>query len=95
MERYLHIFVNYQQDDWSEKLTMAEFATNNNELASTKLFPFFANKGLHLHINFVIIDLSDANTCERIYKQKTLDIFRNLETIWKFAQKVIASAQKS
>ena len=47
MERYLRTFVNYQQDDWSEKLAMAKFAANNNQSASTKLSPFFATKDFH------------------------------------------------
>ena len=49
---------------------MAEFAPNNNESASTKLSPFFATKGLHPRMSFDIIDLSNANICEQIFKQK-------------------------
>ena len=78
MERHLCTFVNYQQDDWSKRLAMAEFAANNNESASTKLFPFFASKGLHPRMSFDIVDLSDASTRERIHKQKALDISRNI-----------------
>ena len=48
IEKHLRIFVNYQQDDWSDKLLIAKFAANNNELTSTKLFPFFISRGLHL-----------------------------------------------
>ena len=70
MEKYLRIFVNYQQHDWSDKLSMAEFAANNNNSASTKLSPFFASRGLHLHISFNVIDLLDTTTCERINKKK-------------------------
>ncbi len=95
MEKHLCTFVNYQQDDWSAKLAMAKFAANNNELASIKLFPFFASKDLHSCINFDIVDLSNANTCKRIHKQKALDIFGNMEITWKVSQKAIASAQES
>ena len=94
MERHLLTFVNYQQDYWSEKLAMAEFAANNNESSSTKLSPFFASKGLHPRMSFDIVDLSNANTRERIHKQKALDISGNIETTWEFARKTIASAQK-
>lgn len=80
MEKHLCTFVNYQRDDWSAKLAMAKFAANNNELASIKLFPFFASKDLHSCISFDIVDLSNANTCKRIHKQKALDIFGNMET---------------
>ena len=74
---------------------MAEFAANNNESVSTKLSLFFATKGLHPRMSFDIVDLSNASTCERILKQKALDISRNMETTWEFARKAMAVAQKS
>ncbi len=64
---------------------MAEFDANNNKLAFTKLSPFFATKSLHPPMSFDIVDLSDANTRERIFKQKALDISRNMETTREFA----------
>ena len=84
MERHLRIFVNYQQDDWPGKLAMAEFAANNNESASTKLSPFFATKGLHPHMSFDKVELSDTSTRERILNQKALDISGNMQTTWEF-----------
>ena len=80
MERHLRTFVNYQQDDWSEKLAMAKFAANNNQSASTKLSPFFATKSFHPRMSFDIVDLSDTSTRERILKQKALDISGKMET---------------
>ena len=94
MERHICIFVKYQQDDWSKKLAMAEFAANNNESAFTKLSPFFASKGLHPYMRFDIVDLFDASSRERIHKQKALDISGNMKTTWEFVRKAIASAQK-
>ena len=49
-EQYLHVYCNYQQDNWSELLPLAEFAYNNAPSATTSVFPFFANKGYHLNI---------------------------------------------
>ena len=95
MERHLRTFVNYQQDDWSEKPAMAKFAANNNELASTKLSPFYATKGLHPHMSFDIVDFSNTSTRKRIFKQKALEISRNMETTWEFVQKAMAVVQKS
>ncbi len=92
MERHLCTFINYQQDDWSEKLAMAEFAANNNESASPKLSSFFATKGLHSRMSFDIVDLSNASTCERILKQKALNISRNMKTTWKFVRKAMTVA---
>jgi hypothetical protein len=47
LEQYLRIHCNYQQDDWSDWLPIAEFAYNNAESAATRTTPFFANKGYH------------------------------------------------
>ena len=43
MEQYLRAYVNYQQDDWSLWLPMAEFAANNHASETTGVSPFFAN----------------------------------------------------
>ena len=47
LEQYLHIYCNYQQDNWSELLPLAEFAYNNAPSATTGVSPFFTNKGYH------------------------------------------------
>ena len=74
MGRHLRTFVNYQQDDWVDKLPMAEFAVNNNNFLSTRLSPFFASRGLHPRMSFDVVDLSDTTTRERINKKKAIDI---------------------
>ena len=45
LEQYLRIFTNYQQDNWSSLLPLAEFSYNNAPNATTGVSPFFANKG--------------------------------------------------
>src|SRR3979490_2528222 len=47
LEQYIRIYCNYQQDNWSELLPLAEFAYNNAPHATTGISPFFANKGYH------------------------------------------------
>jgi len=51
LEQYLRIYCNYQQDNWSELLPLAEFAYNNAPSATTGVSPFFANKGYHPNIS--------------------------------------------
>src|SRR5467141_772775 len=46
-EQYLRVYCNYQQDNWSELLPLAEFAYNNTPSTTTGITPFFANKGYH------------------------------------------------
>src|SRR5882724_1814044 len=47
LEQYLQVYCNYQKDNWSELLPLAEFAYNNTPSATTCITPFFANKGYH------------------------------------------------
>ena len=51
LEQYLCVYCNYQQDNWADLLPLAEFAYNNAPSATTKISPFFANKGYHLNIS--------------------------------------------
>ena len=51
LEQYLRIYCNYQQDNWSSLLPIAEFAYNNTPNATTGITPFFANKGYHPNIS--------------------------------------------
>jgi hypothetical protein len=50
LEQYLQIYCNYQQDNWSSLLPLAEFTYNNAPNATTGISPFFANKGYHPNI---------------------------------------------
>ena len=52
MEQYLKAYVNYLQDDWPNWLSLAEFTSNNTKSETTKVSPFFANKGLHPCMGF-------------------------------------------
>ena len=50
LEQYLHVYCNYQQDNWSKLLSLMEFAYNNALSATTSVSPFFTNKGYHPNI---------------------------------------------
>ena len=50
LEQCLCIFCNYQQDNWSPLLPIAEFVYNNAPSATTSISSFFANKGYHSNI---------------------------------------------
>ena len=50
VEQFLHLFVNHQQDDWSEWLPLAEFSYNNHTHAATCRTPFELDAGQHPHL---------------------------------------------
>lgn len=64
LEQYLHMYINYQQDNWFDLLPLAEFTYNNTEHTVTHVTPFFANKGYHpsLEVHVKQIPLSEAYT---------------------------------
>jgi len=50
LEQYLHVYCNYQQDNWSELLLLVEFSYNNDLSVITSVSLFFINKGYHSNI---------------------------------------------
>ena len=50
LEQYIHVYCNYQQDNWDLLLPRAEFAYKNALSTTTGISPFFANKGYHPNI---------------------------------------------
>ena len=47
LEQYIWVYCNYQQDNWYQLLPLGEVAYNNAPSATTKVTPFYANKGYH------------------------------------------------
>ena len=67
LEQYLHVYCNYQQDNWSELLLLAEFAYNNALSATTGVSPFFANKGYHPNLSvYPEWDIASSHACNFI-----------------------------
>jgi len=50
IEQYLHVYCNYQQDNWFKLLPLVEFSYNNVSSTTTGISPFFANNGYHPNI---------------------------------------------
>ena len=57
LDQYLQVYWNYQQNNWSDLLPLAEFAYNNALNAMTGLTLFYTNKGYHpsitIHVSSV------------------------------------------
>ena len=44
------VLKDFQQDNWYTLLPLVEFTYNNTPSATTRISPFFANKGYHLNL---------------------------------------------
>jgi hypothetical protein len=88
LEQYLRCFINYQQDDWSTLLPMAEFCYNNTVHSSTNQTPFYALHGYHprFHVDVPRVSASTPLAHER------LQLIKNTQEDLQFH---IATAQES
>ena len=65
LEQYLHVYCNYQQDNWSKLLPLMKFAYNSALSATTSVSPFFANKGYYLNITVhPKCDIASSQACD-------------------------------
>jgi len=86
LEQYLHVYCNYQQDNWSELLPLVEFAYNNAPSATTGVSPFFANKGYHPNLSVY----PERDTASSRARDFVLDLNELQDTL----KEEIAKAQK-
>ena len=87
LEQYLQVYCNYQQDNWSSLLPLAEFAYNNAPSATTGISPFFANKGYHP--NLAIHPKRD------LASSRAQDFVVNLDELHQELRQAIIDAQKA
>ena len=80
LKQYLRVYCNYQQDNWSDLLPLVEFAYNNVPSATTRVSPFFTNKGYHPNLAVhPEHDLSSARAREYAVDLKLLHEFLCIE----------------
>jgi len=91
LEQYLRCYCNFQQDNWSTLLPLAEFAYNNAPSETTSTSPFFANKGYHPNLT-VHLERDIASACAREFAVDLGELHENLKLHIRQAQQ---SYQKS
>ena len=69
MEQYLHCTINYQQDNWTSLLPLAEFSYNNNTHASTQETPSYINYRHHPKIDMLPAWRGESPAAEDFAKQ--------------------------
>ena len=95
MEQYLHSYVNHFQDDWIHRLPMAEFASNVNTSATTKVSPFLVSHGYISCMNFDPVDLIASSTRERLANAKARSIADCMQEVWEFTRAEMAKSQQA
>ncbi len=97
MKRYLRSYCNYQQDDWSEWLSMIEFVSNAITSTFTELSIFMTNYEFESRMNFDSLNtetndrLSDK---KRILTQRAVIIIEKMKDVWDFIKKKLINAQE-
>ena len=68
LEQYLRCSINYQQEDMTAYLPLAEFACNNTLYASTQQTPFFSNHGYHPKLDVLSPSTNNNPAAEKFTK---------------------------
>ena len=95
MERYLRSYVNHFQDDWVERLPMAEFSSNSNTSATTKVPPFLVSRGYIPRMSFEPVDLTASSTRERLANARAKSITDCMQEVWEFIRAEMAKSQQA
>ncbi|KAK4690415.1 putative transposase, partial [Phenoliferia sp. Uapishka_3] len=93
VEMFLRLYVNYEQNNWSEYVALAEFAYNNSPHSSTTLTPFFANKGFNPRLEITLAPgTKEAHSVEitrikEVHEHAKREILKAQEVQKKYADK--------
>ena len=95
MERYLRSYVNHFQDDWVDRLPMAEFSSNANTSATTKVPPFLVSRGYIPRMSSHPVDLTALSTREQLANAKAESIATRMQEVWEFTRAEMAKSQQA
>jgi hypothetical protein len=90
MAHYLRVFINYQQDDWTSWLPLAEFVSNNHVSETTGCSRFFGNDGFHPSMTFSQHPIQNGND---IKEMNTNNLSRKMNEIFEQMKYDMARAQ--
>jgi hypothetical protein len=94
IKRYLRVYVNHQQNDWTDWLSMTKYAFNVFISIITQMFSFLANYEFESRISFDQIEFDENTAKERVNRFKNRKIMFIMKNIWKFAKKYMKKSQQ-
>jgi hypothetical protein len=95
MKRYLRNYCNYQQNDWSEWLSMIEFAFNVAIFISIELFAFMTNYDFESRMSFDSSTDDQNSARKRILTRKDTNITDTMREIWDFTKQKLIQTQEN
>ncbi len=94
VERYLHFFCLYMQNDWFKWLLMIEFVDNNVLSSIIFLIFFFMNKNFHSCMSFDSDIIEYESTYKRLQIIRVEDIFNHMNKTLIFAREALIKTWK-
>jgi hypothetical protein len=94
MKRYLRVYVNHQQNDWTNWLIMTEYASNAFISATTQMFSFLVNYEFESRMSFDHVEFAENTTKDRINRFREREIVFTMKNIWKFAKEHMKKINK-
>jgi hypothetical protein len=68
MKKYLRAYVNHQQNDWTDWLSMIEYVSNVFISIITQIFSFLANYDFESRMSFDSVQFDENTARERIHR---------------------------
>ncbi len=94
MKRYLRVYVNHQQNDWADWLSMIEYVSNASILTIIQMFLFLANYEFKSRMNFDQMKFDENTIKKRVNRFRKREIVFTMKKIWIFAKEHMKKSQR-
>jgi hypothetical protein len=95
MKRYLRAYVNHQQNDWIDWLSMIEYVSNVFISITTQVFSFLVNYDFESRMSFDHTSLKENTNKERVQRIKRRKIVFIMKKIWQFVKAHMKKSQQN
>jgi hypothetical protein len=86
MKRYLRVYVNHQQNDWVDWLSIIEYVSNAFILITTQVFSFLINYDFESRMSFDHVSLKKNTSRDRVQRIRNKKIVFIMKKIWEFVK---------